>query len=79
VLIYELALLHNELLTCIADLPSWTCPRSHDRSLLVALCSPSTQYDALGVVLLIGAWNYPLLLALQPLISALAAGEYGGQ
>jgi len=33
------------------------------------------QYQALGVVGVIGTWNYPLLLTLGPLIEALAAGN----
>lgn len=31
--------------------------------------------DPLGVVLIFGAWNYPLQLTLLPLASALAAGN----
>src|SRR4029078_11453657 len=33
------------------------------------------QYDPLGVVLLIGPWNYPLYLSLAPLVAAVAAGN----
>ncbi len=33
------------------------------------------QYDPLGVVLIIGPWNYPLYLSLAPLIAAVAAGN----
>jgi aldehyde dehydrogenase (NAD+) len=35
------------------------------------------QYDPLGVVLVIGPWNYPLYLSLAPLVAALAAGNCG--
>lgn len=31
--------------------------------------------DPLGVVLVIGAWNYPIQLTLGPMIGALAAGK----
>ena len=31
--------------------------------------------EPLGCVLIIGAWNYPFMLTMQPLISALAAGN----
>ncbi|MFD4408225.1 aldehyde dehydrogenase family protein [Streptomyces sp. NPDC058476] len=34
-----------------------------------------TQYDPLGVVLVIAPWNYPLQLLLTPLLGALAAGN----
>jgi aldehyde dehydrogenase (NAD+) len=33
------------------------------------------QYDPLGVVLVIGPWNYPLYLSLGPLVAAVAAGN----
>lgn len=32
------------------------------------------QPEPLGVVLIIGAWNYPFVLTIQPLIGAIAAG-----
>ncbi|XP_054143486.1 aldehyde dehydrogenase family 3 member A2-like [Melozone crissalis] len=32
-------------------------------------------YEPLGVVLVIGAWNYPFALVMQPLIGAIAAGN----
>jgi aldehyde dehydrogenase (NAD+) len=33
------------------------------------------QYEALGVVLIIGPWNYPVFLTLGPLVGAIAAGN----
>jgi len=33
------------------------------------------QYDPLGVVLVIGPWNYPVYLSLAPLVAAVAAGN----
>ncbi|MFE2995715.1 aldehyde dehydrogenase family protein [Nocardia sp. NPDC059246] len=33
------------------------------------------QYEPLGVTLVIGPWNYPVFLALAPLVGALAAGN----
>jgi aldehyde dehydrogenase (NAD+) len=33
------------------------------------------QYDPLGVVLIIGPWNYPLYLSLAPLVAAVAGGN----
>jgi aldehyde dehydrogenase (NAD+) len=33
------------------------------------------QFDALGVSLIIGTWNYPLMLPLSPLIAAIAGGN----
>jgi len=33
------------------------------------------KYEPFGVVLIIGAWNYPVQLTLGPVIGALAAGN----
>src|SRR6266404_1651305 len=33
------------------------------------------QFDPLGVGLIIGTWNYPVMLALSPLIAAIAGGN----
>ncbi|QFS90404.1 Aldehyde dehydrogenase [Mycobacterium sp. THAF192] len=33
------------------------------------------QYDPLGVILVIGPWNYPVFLSLSPLVAAVAAGN----
>jgi len=33
------------------------------------------QHDPYGVVLIIGTWNYPVLLTLNPLVGAIAAGK----
>ena len=33
------------------------------------------QKDPLGVVLILGAWNYNVLLTIQPIIGAIAAGN----
>jgi aldehyde dehydrogenase (NAD+) len=42
---------------------------------LGADASAWTQYDPLGVVLVIAPWNYPAQLLLAPLVGALAAGN----
>ena len=42
---------------------------------LGADASARTQYDPLGVVLVIAPWNYPAQLLLAPLVGALAAGN----
>jgi len=34
------------------------------------------QRDPLGVVCVFSAWNYPVILLLQPLIGAIAAGTF---
>ncbi|WP_163312759.1 aldehyde dehydrogenase family protein, partial [Klebsiella aerogenes] len=37
--------------------------------------SSQLMYEPLGVVLIIGPWNYPLQLLFTPLVGAIAAGN----
>ena len=39
--------------------------------------SASVQYEPLGVVLIIAPWNYPIYLALSPLVAAVGALLFG--
>lgn len=56
--------------------PAWTRGKrvSTGLSLLQALDRASVHYDPLGVVLIIGTWNVPLLTVFDPLFGAIAAG-----
>jgi coniferyl-aldehyde dehydrogenase len=50
-------------------------PESRGRSIEFLQLSNWVQYQPLGVVGIMAPWNYPLLLALGPLIDILAAGN----
>jgi len=71
----ELAPIIDETEEVIDNLSTWMKPVSKATALLV---KPSTAYvvpEPLGVVLIIGAWNFPFELIFRPLIGALAAGN----
>uniref|UniRef100_A0A8C3EVC0 Aldehyde dehydrogenase n=1 Tax=Corvus moneduloides TaxID=1196302 RepID=A0A8C3EVC0_CORMO len=55
-------------------LPSWAAPQPVKKNLLTMRDEAYIGYEPLGVVLVIGAWNYPFVLVMQPLIGAIAAG-----
>lgn len=56
-------------------LQRWMRPRSVKAPLNTRPGKAWYQYEPLGVVLVIGPWNYPLHLTLAPLVGALAAGN----
>ncbi|MFT3948298.1 MAG: aldehyde dehydrogenase [Agriterribacter sp.] len=73
--ITENGLILSEINTAIRHLGTWMKPCS-TRTNLVNFPSSSKVYrDPLGVVLIIGAWNYPLQLLLIPLVGAIAGGN----
>ena len=57
------------------NLEAWLRPRPVAVPLAVQPAKAWTELTPLGVVLVIGPWNYPLQLLLAPLAGALAAGN----
>ncbi len=53
----------------------WMKPLEIPTPPIVQQSEVRVQFDPLGVGLIIGAWNYPFLLTLSPLIAAIAAGN----
>lgn len=64
----------GELALTMEKLPSWAAPRPVKKNLLTFRDEAYVNPEPLGVVLVIGAWNYPFVLVMQPLIGAIAAG-----
>lgn len=73
--ITELLCLQNDIVDMLADLDELVKPEKCKRSLLAATNSVQIHKQPYGVVLIIGAWNFPFLLTLQPLVGAIAAGN----
>jgi aldehyde dehydrogenase (NAD+) len=71
----ELSLVDAEAAHAAKNLASWMRPRRVRTPLIAQPGSSRIEPEPLGVVLVIGAWNYPLLLTLSPMIGALAAGN----
>ena len=73
--ITEIGFLLGEIDHALAHLSKWMRPRRVTAPLVVQPASAKVILEPLGVVLVIAPWNYPLMLALSPLIGALAAGN----
>ncbi|GAA2782378.1 aldehyde dehydrogenase family protein [Kitasatospora paracochleata] len=71
----EIAFTLNELDHTVAHLEEWLRPRPAAVPENFRPAEARVVRDPLGVVLIIAPWNYPLQLALAPLVGALAAGN----
>lgn len=71
----ELIGIENEIKLAVEKLAEWAAPRPVERNLLTIRDEVYIQPEPLGVVLIIGAWNYPWAVTLQPLVGAIAAGR----
>lgn len=59
----------------VKHLKSWMKPRRASTSLQLFPAAARVYPEPLGVVLAISPWNYPVQLAISPLIGAIAAGN----
>ncbi|KAJ8342239.1 hypothetical protein SKAU_G00321670 [Synaphobranchus kaupii] len=73
--LYETLGLEGEIMLAVNKLKEWAAPRPVQKDLLTLSDQVFIQPEPLGVVLVIGAWNYPWAVTLQPLIGAIAAGN----
>ncbi|MDF2190768.1 aldehyde dehydrogenase [Paraflavitalea sp. CAU 1676] len=71
----ETGFLLSEINATLKDLRRWMEPQQVPTNLVNLPSTSYVQREALGVVLIIGPWNYPLQLLLTPLVGAIAAGN----
>lgn len=71
----ELGLLLQDIGHTVKNMRQWAAPQPQPMPLLHYPSKSSVTPEPLGTVLIIAPWNYPLLLALQPLVAAIAAGN----
>ncbi|XP_037348291.1 aldehyde dehydrogenase family 3 member A2 isoform X1 [Talpa occidentalis] len=72
---HEIITILGEIDLVMEKLPEWVTAEPAKKNLLTMMDEAYVQPEPLGVVLIIGAWNYPLVLVIQPLIGAIAAGN----
>ncbi len=71
---FELTFL-TEINDAIKKLKSWVKPRRVSTPIEQFPAGAKIYPEPLGVVLIIGAWNYPFQLVISPLLGAIAAGN----
>lgn len=59
----------------LAHLREWMNPVPFGTPPVLETARGQVQFDPLGVGLIIGTWNYPVMLTLSPLVAAIAGGN----
>jgi aldehyde dehydrogenase (NAD+) len=70
----EIVSLQSEIKHAISQIKKWMRPQSVSNPIHYLGTRAYIQYEPKGVSLIISPWNYPVLLTLSPLVSAIAAG-----
>lgn len=71
----EVGFLLESLDYTIKNLKKWTKPKRKRSPLFMPISKSKIFYEPLGVILVIGPFNYPFQLVIEPLIGAIAAGS----
>ncbi|WP_297281328.1 aldehyde dehydrogenase family protein [uncultured Anaerococcus sp.] len=71
----EITMAYEEIDLAIENLDQWMEPIQEKTSITSMPAKSYTLYEPMGVTLIISPWNYPFLLAIDPIIGAMAAGN----
>lgn len=71
----EISFLKEEIKFALDNLSDWMKPIREKTPIQAMPAKSYTLYEPLGVNLIIAPWNYPFLLALDPVVSAIASGN----
>jgi aldehyde dehydrogenase (NAD+) len=71
----ELFCVLEELNLVIRKLKSWSARKHEKTPVFLYRTRSQVVYEPYGIVLIIGTWNFPLIVTLVPLIAAIAAGN----
>lgn len=71
----EISILDKEIDHTLAHIHKWSQDIIVDTPLFVGPARSKIVHEPLGVVAIMGSWNFPLYTNLSPLISVIAAGN----
>lgn len=71
----EFMQVQNEVVDMLEHLDERSKTEKCKKSMMSILNTLCVRKEPLGLVLIMGAWNYPVILPLQPMVDAIAAGN----
>ena len=70
----EIDFVLNDIRGQLFNIDQYATPKAVPKSLVTVADSAFIKPEPYGLVLVIGAWNYPIQVTLSPLVGAIAAG-----
>lgn len=73
--ISEIANVYGEIDFALKNLSDWMKDKREITNIEAAPAKSLTRYEPLGLTLVISPWNYPFLLAIDPIVNAISSGN----
>ena len=73
--IHEWAILYSHAKICLKNISKWSQDQPLDSEIFLLPNTASVKYEPLGVVCIMGSWNFPFTLVIRPMVEALTAGN----
>ncbi|EEB35577.1 aldehyde dehydrogenase (NAD) family protein [Anaerococcus hydrogenalis DSM 7454] len=73
--ISEIANVYGEIDFALKNLSDWMKDKREITNIEAAPAKSFTRYEPLGLTLIISPWNYPFLLAIDPIVNAISSGN----
>lgn len=74
-LLQEWSVLISHAKHCLKNIDKWLRKQPAENELILTPCSTWVQFEPLGVVCIMGSWNFPFSLCIRPLVEAITAGN----
>lgn len=71
----EIVFIRDELNMAIKNTKKWSKAKRVPTPIILAIASSYRQPEPYGITLIVSPWNYPIALAIAPLIGAISAGN----
>ena len=71
----ETSLIEKEIDHAVANIYKWAKPINVDTPVYLGPAKSRIEYEPLGVVCVMGSWNFPIYTVLAPFIDVIAAGN----
>nr|XP_043615498.1 aldehyde dehydrogenase family 3 member F1 [Erigeron canadensis] len=71
----EIGVVKKSIEHALSCIDQWVSPKKGRLPLLFFPASSKVMSEPLGIVLIIGSWNFPISLTLDPLVGAISAGN----
>lgn len=73
--VFDIHVTREEIVQALENIDEWVKPEKVKADFLNSMAKLSVRKEPYGVCLIIGAWNFPILLLLSPLVGAIVAGN----